>query len=214
MLKKKEITNTTRLLRTLLLSILLVFTIFPLAACGKTVKTASSLELIQQNDSMSISLNVTSTFNNRSSTVTIPSEYAVADVPVIWSGLMFSGGTYEDAEGNISSSITGFLSPDGTWIESMTYSKTIVGKSMMGITFEVKLRNIPIFDPAAGQLLNFEKTADVEKYVTSIKYSQLGITYVSTDWDNITGGQPPVLKLKLEKGDPNKPRRTPPSGGM
>jgi hypothetical protein len=96
----------------------------------------------------------------------------------------------------------------------MTYSKTIVGQSMMGISYEVKLRNIPLFDLTTGQPANFEEIANVEKYVTSIKYTQLGITYVSTDWDNTTGGRPPVLKLKLEKADPNKPRRTPPSGGM
>jgi len=212
--KTKIVTGMIGALRVILLCVLLVFILFLLAACGKTENKASPLELIQQNDSMSISLNVTSTFNNRSKMVTIPSEYAVTDVPVIWSGLMFSGGTYEDDKGNVSSTIIGFLSSDGTWIESMTYSKTIVGQSMMGITYEVKLRNIPIFDEETGQPVNFEETLNVEKYVTSIKYSQLGISYVSSDWDNTTGELQPVLKLKLEKGDPNKPRRTPPAGGM
>jgi hypothetical protein len=214
-MRNKTLTaNNAGALRIILLTVVLVFTLFPLASCGKEEKTISPLEIIQQNDNLSISLNVTSTFNNRSRIVSIPSEYAVTDVPVVWAGLMFSGGTYEDDEGNISSSILGFLSSDGTWIESMTYSKTIVGQSMMGITFEVKLRNIPLYDLTTGQPVNFLETANVEKYVTSIKYEQKGIIYVSTDWENSTGGPPPALRVKLEKGDPNKPRRTPPSGGM
>jgi hypothetical protein len=209
--KKSAVTGT---LRIILIVGLLIFCFLPLAACSKTEKTASSLELTQQNDSMTISLNVTSTFNNRSTIVDILSEYTVIDVPVIWTGVMFNGGTYEDAKGNVSSTITGFLSADGTWIESMTFTKTIVGQSMMGITYEVKLRNIPLTGAEPGQPVIFLETTDVSKYVTSIKYEQKGVIYVSSDWDNVSGGQPPVLKFKLEKGDPNKPRRTPPSGGM
>lgn len=200
--------------RTILIAGLLVFCFLPLAACGKTETATSSLERIQQNDSLTISLNVTSTFNNRSTLVTIPSEFSINDVPITWAGVMFSGGTYEDAEGNISSTITGFLSADGAWIESMTFSKTIVGKSMMGITYQVKLRNIPLSGAEPGQPVTFLENLNVSKYVTDIKYEQKGIVYVYSDWENTSGGQPPVLKLKLEKGDPNKPRRTPASGGM
>ncbi len=184
---------------------MLLFTTLSPLACGTAKPAAKSefLELLRQNNRISISLSAVMTFNDHGRNVTAPGEFSVQDVPITWEatsrdGTTFSGNiSYPDR--HITDSVHGVVTADGKWLEHIAFWRDIKAGATES-TFQIELGPVPVVDIAAGNVTRVgicEKTGDVRKYVQEITYLPGGITWVPTDLQS--GAQPPVMKVRFDK---------------
>lgn len=176
-------------------------------ACSSTVKPAAKssefLELIRQNNRISVSLSAMLTFNDHGNNVTAPREFSVKDVPLTWgdtslNNTTFSGNIY-NADRHIIDSVHGVVTDDGKWLQHVTFWREIK-EGATESTFEVTFYAVPIVDITGGNVTQVgicEKTGDVRKHVLKIDYLPEGIVYVPTNWEN--GVPPPVMKVRFDK---------------
>ncbi len=207
----KRIFDGTEMLSNIVMAATLFFVAFvtfsPLACSSSNAKPATKssefLELIRQNNRVSVSLSAMMTFNDHGKNVTAPREFSVKDVPITWGVTLqddttFSG-NISNADRHIIDSVHGVVTADGKWLEHVTFWREIT-EGATDSTFEITLFAVPIVDMADGNMTRVgicEKTGDVRKHVLKIDYLPEGISYVSTDWQS--GQQPPVLKVRFDK---------------
>lgn len=223
------------------LAVTIALTMLGLAACASKTGTTpapptsggqSKLALLQQAGNLSVRFYGMMTFDFAGTTVTFPSEFAVSSVPIDWEGRIFSGKAEGGGPGgDVTQQVHGSLSPDGEWVDSLSYSWQITRTANNAVTLRrVTLRNLPIVQIAGGsatELVVFEKAgADLQKHMERIEYVD-GLlsggkmvsttTYVGTDWKNSNKGQVPTLKLVFatgtgDQGGPSRPARQPMMG--
>ena len=175
-----------------------------LAACGPepTNSVPQVLRLVQDKNSVSASLTATMTFDDHGTKVTLPTECSVKDVPIMWSGNVFYGSVYEDADERVISAVRGTISPDGSWIDTLKFSRQASGKSPTGLEFEITLRYLTIADPGSIDVATvgqFEKVSDVRKHIASFECSQGEAKQVSTEWAGADNATSPRLRVSLHR---------------
>ncbi len=172
-----------------------------LAACQpvQAMPPATSLQLIQDTNSLSASLTAAMEFSNNGKTMVLPTSCAVKSIPIAWSGRVFSGWAYEGGDQKTVMLVRGRVSDDGSWIEAMKFSRKVLDQTAAGVEFEISVRYIPIADGGSGRSVGvFERTGDVGKHVERVNYDAPDTRYISTAWgavDEIA----PTLSIRLER---------------
>ena len=184
-----------------LVCIIFVATLF--AGCGSEPSniTTTPLQLIQDKNSISATLIAPMEFDKDGAMTITPTECTVKNVPISWSGKVFSGWAYEDEVKQAVMLVRGRVSNDGSWIETMKFSRKILDQGAIGVEFEVAIRYIPIASGAPGTPLTlgvFEKIDDVGKHVEGVTYKTPDSEFMSTDWRTLEWVHP-SLSIRLER---------------
>jgi hypothetical protein len=135
---------------------------------------------------------------------TWPATLAVPAVPITWTGNVFNGAAEDKQEGSaLTDTVHGSISPDGAWINEMTYSRSL-SSQFSRVYFLVTLRDVPITRVAGAENDNativadfIKKGSDIRKHIAKIEYFTGGettATYSSADWDDANG----ILNLNVE----------------
>ena len=138
--------------------------------------------------------------------ISYPTDLAVPQVPVIWSGMSFSGTLHESGSGeDITDKVAGTISADGKVLVSLVYSRQVLRTTNSGTAFSVSLSNVPLDIGVSSGAYNYSGAA-LQGYVSGITYVDGTIisgqiipstVYVSTDWGNTQ--QPPTLTIVFGK---------------
>ncbi len=163
--------------------------------------TTPPLQLIQDKNSISATLIVPMEFDKDGAMTITPTECSVKNVPISWSGKVFSGWAYEDEVKQAVMLVRGRVSNDGSWIETMKFSRKILDQGAIGVEFEVAIRYIPIASGAPGPPLTLgvcEKIDDVGQHVEGVTYKTPDSKFMSTDWRTLEWVHP-SLSIRLER---------------
>ena len=199
-----------------ILVIILSIILIGFTGCSKTPVTGtgnqSHLSTVQQNKFLTARLYGLMTFDYSGTTVSFPTELIIASVPINWMGQIFDGKLVSTGPGNdLTDQVHGSVSADGNWILTLSYSRQIIRTGGKSVSYRITLKNIPIFkttNSVTTEPGKFEQEGDVQKFIETIEYTNglydgskivPEVTYVSTDWSNVTQGLQPILKLTFEE---------------
>ncbi len=168
--------------------------------------TPISSTIYQQYTNLAVKFHALLTFSLNNTNVSYPTDLAVPQVPVIWSGTSFSGTLHESGPGeDITDRVAGTISADGNVLVSLAYSRQVLRTTNSGTAFSVSLASVPL-DIGASPGTYVYSGASIQGYVSGINYADGTIVsgqivastiYVSTDWGNIQ--QPPTLTIIFGK---------------
>jgi hypothetical protein len=165
---------------------------------------------MKQYDVVAAKLTALMAFEFTGTTMEFPADFSVPLVPIIWTEQAFSGVRESKNEGvEIKYAVSGEVSPDGTRLVNLVYSRTVMQRETVGSFYRVTIQGLPLADVAkqisAGAGILEKAGVDLQNNVTKVEYSDgqriVGqtdslTTYISTNWasDN------PVPALKLTFG--------------
>ena len=152
------------------------------------------------------------TFNVSGATVINATEFTMPRVPLVWAGHSFSGEIKQIGHLEyILYQTAGNVSPDGSKLESVVYSRKIIRASNDGNFYRISISNLPISSAANASQQGWETFkgtgADLQNYITMIEYAagptageeiNPQTTYLSTDWANMNPGKKPVFSLSFQ----------------
>jgi len=172
--------------------------------------TLNALAAMKRYDVVAAKLTALMAFEFTGTTMEFPADFSVLLVPIVWTDTAFSGVRESKNEGvEIKYAVNGEVSPDGTRLVNLVFSRTVMQRETVGSFYRVTVQDLPLSE-VAEQISTgvgiLEKTgADLQKNVTKVEYSDgqrvVGQTdsltsHISTNWESDN----PVPALKLTFG--------------
>ncbi len=157
---------------------------------------------LQQYKNLAVKFHAVLTFSLNNVNVSYPTDLAVPEVPITWSGTSFSGTLHESGPGeDITDKVAGTISADGKVVISLVYSRQVLRTTNSGTAFKVTLSNVSLEAGTIPGTFNYSG-AVIRGYFSEIYYADGTIVsgqivpstiYISTDWENTQ--QSPTLTI-------------------